>query len=62
MIDRVESGVDAVDGMKERQEMSTAKDARKGPFQKLFEVLDTASSEAVDVSHELNLILHECSP
>jgi hypothetical protein len=48
--------------MKEGQKMNAAKDAGQGVLQKLLEILKTASGETIYICHELNLILHGCSP
>jgi hypothetical protein len=61
MIDRVKSGIGAVNRSEKRQNMRSAEQARKLPSQKRIQCAETSARKAVDIGNELNLIFHNLS-
>ena len=65
VVDRVEAGVGAVDGMEERQQVHAAEDlteraARAQQAAQALQVLAVeAATEAIDVGDQLDLVLHD---
>jgi hypothetical protein len=63
VVDRVETGVGAVDRVEERQQVHTAEDAgqRAVAREQRRHFAQAAAAQAIDVGDELNLILHAFS-
>ena len=57
VIDRVESGIGAVDSLEERQKVHAAEESRKRPGEELAQTPERAS-EAARVGDQLNAVLH----
>src|SRR4029077_4508063 len=58
VIDRIKTGVRAIDRMEERQEMHAAERTRHRSIEHLLKIAERAPGEAVDVCDELRLTLH----
>jgi hypothetical protein len=58
VVDRVEAGVSAVDGMKERQHVNAAERPGERALQQSLHVTKRTSREAIGVGDQLRLILH----
>src|SRR5579871_3766719 len=61
MIDRIETGIGAIDGMEEGQEMDPAEKSGKRAVEQRAERGDPRAREAINVGGELDLILHGLS-
>ena len=58
VIDRVKSGVGAVDGSEEGQQVRSAEDSGERPLEQATSTRRNRPREAVDVGNELNLVFH----
>jgi len=58
VIYRIEAGVGAIDRPKEWQQMNAAEKPSQWPVKQRLELAKPAAREAIDVSDELDLVLH----
>ena len=58
MVDGIESSIGAVDGVEEGQQVHATEEVGERTVEEALEFFEAGSGEAIDVSNELNLILH----
>ena len=58
VIDRIETGVGAIDRMKEREHVHAAEDTFEGSLEQVPQMLKRPTRDAIDVRDQLRLILH----